>query len=101
MRVSRFENQLIVRLICGKVNHNADGFDLALHSVGRVESPLVFLYAASGPPSRKLRQAAKGLLKLKRPELLFEDGLGEYGKHFIENRSDLIAYLPQFTLSGV
>jgi hypothetical protein len=55
MRVSRFENQLIVRLICGKVNHNADGFDLALHSVGRVESPLVFLYAGFRAAEPKIK----------------------------------------------
>jgi hypothetical protein len=55
MRVSRFENQLIVRLICGKVNHNADGFDLALHSVGRVESPLVFLYAGFRTAEPKIK----------------------------------------------
>jgi hypothetical protein len=55
MRVSRFENQLIVRLICGKVNHNADGFDLALHSVGRVEAPLVFLYAGFKAAEPKIK----------------------------------------------
>jgi hypothetical protein len=55
LRVSRFENQLIVRLICGKVNHNADGFDLALHSVGRFESPLVFLYAGFRAAEPKIK----------------------------------------------